>query len=146
VAVARKLLGMLCAVRRRVGHRGACLLFFAFLDLIYGTILICDDPSPRTALAYLANHWPPLDVWGVIWIGIGISCLAHAFVAQDSLGFVGAMALKFAWGAAHFWAFVDGAPRALAGTVIWIMATGLVFIISTWPEPPQLKVDAESGG
>jgi hypothetical protein len=126
---------VLHALRRRVGHRGACLLFFALLDLIYGSLLIGDEPTPGTTLAYLGEHWPPLHVWGWVWIAVGLLCATQAFMRQDAAAFVAAMFIKVAWGAAHFWAFVEGAPRALAGVVIWTFAMGLVYIISTWPEP-----------
>lgn len=125
----------LTGVRHRVGHRGACLLFFALLDLVYGAVLIGDEPTPGTTLAYLGTNWPPLDAWGCAWITVGVLCLVQAFMRQDTAAFVGAMAIKFLWGAAHFWAFIDGADRALAGTVIWTMAIGLVAIVATWPEP-----------
>lgn len=122
-------------LKHRVGHRGGALLFFAMLDLVYGVVLLVDRPRPGSSVDYIGDHWPPMPVWGVFWIAVGALCLVSAFLHDDRAGFVGAMALKFAWGAAHFWAFLDGVDRALVGWVIWTMAIGLVAIISNWPEP-----------
>lgn len=123
-------------LRHRVGHRGACLLFFALLDLVYGGLLVTTPPTDGTALAYVAGQWPPLTVWGWLWIAVGVLCTVQAFTRRDTAAFVAAMFIKAAWAVAHFWAFVDGAPRALAGVVIWGFAMGLVYVISTWQEPP----------
>jgi hypothetical protein len=123
-------------LRHRVGHRGACLLFFAMVDLVYGAILLVDRPNPGTTLSHIAANWPPMPVWGVAWIGVGLLCLIQAFMKDDRAGMVGAMAIKFSWGAAHFWAVADGVDRALAGAVIWTMAIGLVAVVAHWQEPP----------
>lgn len=123
------------SLRHRVGHRGACLLFFALLDLVYGAVLIGQPPPAGTALEYVAAHWPPLPVWGGAWIAVGVLCAVQAFMRWDIAAFVAAMFIKVAWAAAHFWAFIDGAPRAFAGMVVWSFAMGLVYIIATWPEP-----------
>lgn len=126
-------------LRRRVGHRGACLLFFAILDLIYGTILVTlPTPIPGTnILNYINHHWPPLPVWGGAWITVGLVCAIHAFRYRDTPGFVAAMFIKFSWATAYAWAWLDGAGLlALAGAAIWTMTVALVAIIATWPEVP----------
>lgn len=122
-------------LRNRVGHRGACLLFFAVLDLIYGPILIVQDPLPGSPVAYLAVNWPPLPVWGVAWTAVGLVCLVQAFMRRDQIAFACAMAIKFLWATAHLWALLDGAHRALASVIIWMWAVALVGVIATWPEP-----------
>lgn len=131
-----RLHGALSVLGHRVGHRGASLLFFAQLDLIYGALLMCARPAPGSVLAYLAAHWPPLPVWGAAWLTVGVVCAVFAFRRQDTPAFVAAMAIKFGWASAHFWTWAEtGNVWALAGTIIWITAIGWVANAATWAEP-----------
>lgn len=129
-------------LRHRVGHRGAALLFFGLLDLVYGSVLITSTPPPGSTLGYIGANWPPLPAWGWVWIGVGLVCTVHAFLRRDTWGFVAAMAIKFAWASAYVGALLDGANVwALAGASIWVMAIGLVANVATWPEPIRLEDD-----
>lgn len=124
-------------LRRRIGHRGVSLLFFALVDFIYGTILIAATPLPGSTLDALTRNWPPLPVWGVIWLTVGAICLAFAFVQQDAPGFVAAMFIKFSWCTANTLTFMENRNVwALAAVAFWAMAIGMVINTATWAETP----------
>lgn len=117
----------------RIGRRGASLLFFALLDLVYGWSLIVPEAATRANpfFAYLARLFP-LGVWGLGWVLVGLVLLLSAFVADD----------RFAFGVAAFWkvlwgllTLASGIPRAYAGAVIWVALAGFILVLSGWPEP-----------
>lgn len=128
-------------VRRRVGHRGACLLVLAVVDFVYGSILICDDPIPGTVVEYIGRNWPPLPVWGTAWVVAGVILTVQAFMRDKTVGLTTAMAIKVSWALAHLFSAFDGAPRGYAGVVVWGLAVALVAIIASWQESPRLPED-----
>jgi hypothetical protein len=122
---------------RRVGRRGAALLFFALLDLIYGWALL--DPLKSTAASpgyrWLATILP-LEAWGGIWLLVGVLCLVGSVVHEDSIAWVAAMSIKVMWGGLWFcgWWLAD-VPRGWAPSAVWLPMAALVALLAGWPEP-----------
>lgn len=131
------------AVRHRVGYRGAALLFFAELDLVYAWVLAFPTPEVRTSATnqYFATLLP-LHAWAMLWAVVGALCLYHAFVRYDRLGFIAAVLLKVIWGGfallGNWFADVPASSPA-----IWISLAGLVWVLSGWREPGLSTEDAE---
>jgi hypothetical protein len=123
-------------IGQRVGRRGFALLFFAFLDFVYGfSLLNPPKAGPGATLAFV-DQVMPLSYWGVLWVGVGVVCLIGAFVRQDRWAFAAAMALKTLWGTVMFlgWALFS-VDRGWVSAAIWLVFAVWVYIISTWPEP-----------
>ncbi|MEV4846142.1 hypothetical protein AB0K20_23355 [Micromonospora matsumotoense] len=126
-------------LRRRVGHRGSALLFFALVDVVYCWSMIFpaspDQQGPW--LRYLAGVLP-LPVWGVAWGTVGLICLRAAFQRQDAGAFAAAVGIKALWATLALAAGVaGGVDRWYVTAVVWLAFAGFVGIIASWPEPPH---------
>jgi hypothetical protein len=132
-------------ILRRIGRRGAALLFFAFLDLVYSLSLLSPPAEARNnpSFRYIAAI-APLKFWAVLW-GIGfLACLFYAFRFSDRVGFAVAIAIKVLWGVLYLigWMFF-GLDRGYVSAAIWLSLAGWIAIISTWPD---ISRDVLSGG
>lgn len=124
-------------IRQRVGRRGAALLFFALVDLVYAHSLLW---PPRAARESDTLQWVaglgPLWAWAILWAAGGGACLVWAFRRQDQPGFAAAIAVYVLWGLAMLGGQVAGqVERGYVSAVIWLTLAGFVGLLSTWPEP-----------
>ncbi len=123
------------ALRRRLGHRGACLLFFGQIAALYGWSLAF---PPRGALTAINQHFAdilPLNVWAIMWGVVSITCFACAFKRHDRLAWVALVAMIGTW--AFFTVmgmFVAHPPIAVGAASIWCGLTGFVWVMAEWPE------------
>lgn len=135
-------------LKRRIGRRGASLLFFAFLDVAYAGSLAIPPKGPAMSptLQFVASL-APLPAWATLWGAVGIVCLIGAFKRRDRIAFGAAMALKVLWGLTYAggWLLAN-LDRAWVGAALWLALSGWVYIISTWPEPAEGLPPTESGG
>jgi hypothetical protein len=124
-------------VRAQVGRRGASLLFFALLDLVYAGSLAWAPPSVRETPGYMwLTSYLPLWAWAALWCAVGLLCLVQAFQRADHAAFACASLLKVLWGILHVagW-LLDVVPRGYVSAVIWLALAGFVQVIASWPEP-----------
>jgi len=114
----------------RVGRRGAAMLFFCLLDLVYAFGLY-SAPRPLVPFyAWMATIMP-LGVWAACWGAVGVVCLWYAFRLYDTPGFMAAVALKTAWGLLSLFGWMAGAvDRGWISAVIWLAFAGFVFLIA----------------
>lgn len=121
-------------VKRHVGRRGAFLAFLAILDLAYGYSLLATTGPQR-----LVNLLLPWQVWGWIWIAVGVVCLSGVPVRVDRVQFAVAATVKAAWGLlyVHVW-LIQGLPRGWVSVVVWLTFAFTVVVVSGWPEPTRL--------
>lgn len=116
----------------RIGHRGAFLLFLSLLDLLYGFSLLS---SARAAQHVdLTLGW---NVWGYIWIAVGVVLLIGAFTKEDRIPYAVAATIKAAWATVwvKIWLFSHPhVPLSWVSAVIWGAFSAIVVIVSTWPE------------
>lgn len=128
---------------RQVGRRGASLLFFGTLDLVYAWAMYTNDPA--AAVTNSTYRWidtiAPLDVWAVVWAVVGLVCLYHAFHHYDRFGFIAAIGIKVVWGLLCL-AGVAYGEVSVGSVGIWLGLAGLVWIISGWREPIDYGDDA----
>jgi hypothetical protein len=120
-------------LRRRIGRRGASLLFFAFLDVVYAVAIATAPLTPT--YVFLATVLP-LPVWAAMWAAVGAVCAAGAFTRGDKLAFACASWIKVGWACVHAAGWVLGdLPRGWVWVVIWLAVAGFVQIIAGWAEP-----------
>lgn len=129
---------------QRIGRRGASLLFFALLDLVYGWSLVLPEKATKASplFVYLARV-VPLGVWGLAWVLVGVVLLVSAFVADDRAAFGLAAFWKVLWG---LLTLASGIPRAYAGAVIWVALAGFILVLSGWPEPHSTRRSDHGAG
>jgi hypothetical protein len=125
-------------VLRRIGRRGAALLFFALLDLVYAYALLT-APRPLTPFYDWMDGIIPLPGWAACWAAVGLICLAFAFAARDTVAFMAAVALKVGWGLPAFFGWLGGAvPLGYLSAVIWLAFAAFVYLIAGGiPPAPQ---------
>ncbi|HZM83761.1 MAG TPA: hypothetical protein VFC19_49210 [Candidatus Limnocylindrales bacterium] len=130
------------ALRRRIGRRGAALLFFAFLDIVYCLSLLTPTQAARDSAALrFAAAVAPLWAWAGLWGTVGVVCLFCAFLRRDQVGFTAAIAIKVMWGLLLVGAQLFGdVERGYVSAAVWLALALLVGLISGWPEPPRRAV------
>jgi hypothetical protein len=121
---------------RRLGHRGAFLLFLAVLDFSYGYALLS---ASVTALRSSPDLLLPMHVWGWVWMAAGAVCLSGTVSRHDWPQFIVAATLKTAWAAvyADTW-IVQNRADAWVSVVVWASFALTVLVVASWPEPVRL--------
>lgn len=116
-------------LKRRIGYRGAFLMFLVMLNFVYGYSLITDPPMHVNLLL-------PLNVWAWTWIVMGFILATGVFVKNDRFQFGLSATFKSFWAVAWLGTWIDlGTPRAWINAVIWLSFAALVVVVSFWPEP-----------
>lgn len=131
---------VLAWLSRTVGRRGATLLTLAVVDLVIGGLLINPDLHDQTVRvpSYQLIAHVPLQVWGAVWIAVGLVCGVQAWMRTDRLAFGLAIMIKLLWGGLILGAWLwKGAPLAWAGAVVWYALAAWVAISAGWPERPN---------
>lgn len=114
----------------RIGRRGAALLFFTFLDLVYCVGLLT-TPTPLAAFYGWMAQIMPLVAWAACWGGVGLICLVYAFRVHDTVAFMCAVALKVAWGLLSLFGWLAGAiDRGWINAAVWLLFACFVFLIA----------------
>ena len=131
-AVAR----LIARLTHRIGRRGASLLFLALLDLVYAVSLLALPAETRNTPGFVfLVQLLPLGVWGAIWAGVGVLCLAQAFMRVDRSAFAAASSLKVAWGVVYLAGWAIGAiPRGYVSAAVWLAFAGFIQVIAGWRE------------
>lgn len=115
---------------RRIGRRGAALLFFFLLDAVYAFGLLA---VPRPLVPYYAwmNDLIPIAGWAAIWATVGLICLVYAFRTHDTAAFMCAVALKVAWGLLALFGWLGGVvDRGYVSAVIWLAFAAFVYLVA----------------
>lgn len=121
----------------RIGRRGAALLFFCLLDIVYGYSLLNPLPAERRAAAVrYIDSIAPLTFWGVLWFIAAALCGFFAFRLNDRIGFAAAVSIKMMWGLLFLGGAFVGIERAYVSAALWLCLAAWVAIIASWPEPP----------
>lgn len=122
------------------------LLFLAGLDVVIAISFFAPAYPVPDATAYV-SHLAPLWAWGTLWAVCAGLCAVNAFLRMDRIGFAAAMAIKVLWGLCLVGGAVTGhIPRGLFAAAVWLTFAALVWVLSTWPEPPQHGAGSYGGG
>jgi hypothetical protein len=122
---------------RKIGHRGSVLLFFGFLDVVYGVSLWKPPAeSEQSSTLLFIKGVAPLWAWATLWGLVGVGLLVGAFQRVDRWAFAVGVALKILWGLTFLlgWMFVN-LDRGWVSAAIWLALAVMLYVISTWPEP-----------
>lgn len=122
---------------RRLGRRGAGLLFFALVDLVFAFALWHLTPADAAVSPTyrFARTLLPLGVWAALWGGAGVACLVQAFQRVDRIAFGAASLIKVVWCLMQALGWLLGEiPRGYLGAVIWLAFAGFVQVIAGWRE------------
>jgi hypothetical protein len=128
---------MLTWVWRRVGRRGATLILLGLIDLTFAySYLNPGPPQYRSPATLFLQTVAPLWFWALLWAGVGVIVLQQAFQDNDKVGYSSAVVLKVLWALLHTGGtlFAD-LHRGYVVAMLWLVLSGWVYIISTWPEP-----------
>lgn len=127
------------ALRRRVGRRGAALLAFALIDILYaGSMLTASDSGlPLNATYQWFGELMPLAAWAAVWALVAAVCTWSALHHYDRAGFVAAIGIKVVWSLLSLagWVLDD---VTLGSVGIWLGLAVVVGVIAGWAEPPLL--------
>jgi hypothetical protein len=120
----------------RLSQRGAVLLILGVVDLVYGYALAVAPPETRASETYqFYASLLPLGAWSGLWALVGMMCLLQAWTQHDRVAYAMATGLKVFWSLLHLGAWAAGVlPRGYVSAVIWLLAAGLVMVISTVPK------------
>lgn len=133
----------LAALRGRIGHRGAYLLFLALLDAGMAYALITTGTALRHAnvtgkpFEVLAHYGTvlPLDAWGGVWAGVSLVCLLGAFQRNDKIGYACACFVKTAWALMYLdLAIRNHYVQGWLAMLVWLAFAATTLMISSWPE------------
>lgn len=117
-------------VGQRIGRRGAALLFFTLLDVVY-CIGLLSTPKPLVPFYAWMDEILPLAVWAGYWGAVGLICLVYAFRSYDTVAFMFAVTLKVGWGLLSFFGWLSGTvERGWISTVIWLAFACFVYLIA----------------
>lgn len=131
------------AFRHVIGRRGAALLCFATLDIVYAISLAFPGPNGRGAAPTWYGSILPLRVWALWWLAVAVVCMFEAFRTCDRAGFSAAIGIKVWWGllALVGWLFGE-VPVSTTG--IWLGLAVLVILIAGWPEAEHHVIEREA--
>lgn len=117
-------------LREWVGRRGAALLFFALLDLVFAWALL-DPPTPLAPTYAWVQQIAPLWVWGTCWATTGLICVFCAFLPRDAVAFTAAEAMKMLWGLLAGIGWLAGkVPYGYVSAAIWLAFAAFIYLIA----------------
>ena len=122
---------------KRLGGRGAFLLCWAWVDILFGLGLLNVDPAIRQVpqYKYVTSFGIPLQGWAILWLCTALILIVSAFRRQ-SAGFHAAVAIKLWWGVLSLGGWMAGEiPRGYVSAGIWLGAAAAVAVASRKLEP-----------
>lgn len=124
-------------LRRRVGFRGATLIWFALIDALYGLSLATQPPpAERSDVVQWATTFIPLQAWTGLFLATSATCIVYAFRRRDRIAFMAASGTHGILGATMLAGWALGvAERGWSSAAIWLGMAGWVTLIAGWPEP-----------
>jgi hypothetical protein len=121
---------MLSPLLRRIGRRGAALMFFAALDTVWCVGLL-SLPHPLPPVYAWMQEILPLWVWASYWGAVALICLFYAFRAYDTPAFVAAISIKVCWGLLSLFGWLSSAiVLGYLSAGIWLAFAAFVYLVA----------------
>lgn len=137
----KRVVGCARRIVRRVGRRGASLLFVGLLAAALSWSML-PVPAALTGAPFyrMLASILPLAVWGALWGVTAVVSLVQAFTRSDRVAFALGAAMLAAWGLIYVTSWVQNVnDRGWIGGAIFIAFSGWITLISTWPEAIDLR-------
>jgi hypothetical protein len=117
-------------ITRRIGPRGAVLLCFAWVDVVFGIGLIRADRAVKANPVYaFPEQVAPLTAWGVLWLAVAAVLIVNAYRLRDAAGYTCAIGIKVLWGVMMLGGWISGdIPRGYVSMSIWLSIAGVVAV------------------
>ena len=129
-------------------RRGLVLFLFSLATTWLGVVnyLITDLPAvSRESLAF-ALTVADASTWGWVMVVIGAISAWSSFchLGRDRIGFVLLGGFCGVWGIGYLCGFLfyDAGPRALGGSVIWLLFSAILTAVAGFPNVPLHRSDA----
>lgn len=81
-----------------------------------------------------AESWVPMDTWSIVWVAVGVLCLASAARPRSisaALALGAGVALHLLWGTSFAWQSLEDHSRAWVSSIGYFMIAALV-LWSVW--------------
>lgn len=115
-----------------IGKRGLVLLMFGGIFVAYGLAL--KDANQHLSLPLFA--WCPMQWQGWAWVATGGFAMLMALSnRKEWWGFTALFPMPLLWTIGFIAAFAAG-RLPLNGALLWALLTGILVVLSDWPEPP----------
>ena len=122
-------------LRHQIGRRGAALITFAVLDVVYGLRLSTANPSAQPFYNWLDGPIP-LWPWAVLWFAVAVLCILGSVQGCDRTAYTAAIGIKVLWCCLYLSGWALGAvPEGCVSAAVWRAFAACVWLIAGWPEP-----------
>jgi hypothetical protein len=113
-------------------------IIFVFVGLANFTTYHELSPASRVAYEGQFTLFSDLRVWGCFFALAGVVGIVAAYTKKYSIGFFAMMLMSTWWGALFAVGLVlSGYTRIIPSILTWILISGFLYIISSWPEFPD---------
>lgn len=123
-------------------RRGLCLWLFAisFMIIGYANYVGTDLPDPTENSLAFALSVAPAWFWGWCMVTAGTAAVVSAYChfGRDRYGFTLLATFCGVWALGYLCGFLfyDAGLRAVSGSVIWFLFTGILALIAGFPNVP----------
>lgn len=121
---------------KRVGRRGAFLLFLAVL-FVNGALSFQNQDTKLLRQVYPLFEYVPPVVWAFSWVATAVFCAVAAMWSRfELLAFSLAQLMFTSWAGNYFWAWIEGSPlpRPWSGMLIYLAFAGTIMLVAGWRE------------
>lgn len=137
------MLAVMRRVRRFATTDGMGLLIIGAASIGRGISYSPPVMDPHTKASHVAESWATMDVWAIVWIGIGLLCVGSAFAWRSRAAAVAvglAVGIHALWSVSFLWGTLAGdSPRGYVSALSY----GLIAVLALWAFGRGSREDGE---